>query len=118
MSRNNEQLLTSGNEKALLEQGSVLPTTPTKALKVVEGDYQPFSGIAISCLQFIEHEPCSASLRVSAAKRHGTGLRVSINGRDGRAACFLTNAQQIDELVMRLEKLKVDMFGKSVGVVK
>ena len=106
------------NEKALHEQGLVLPTTPTKALKGVEGDYQPFSGIAISCLQFIEHEPFSASLRVSAAKRYGTGLRVSINGRDGSAACFLTNAQQIDELVMRLEKLKSDMFGACLEVRK
>lgn len=103
-----------GNEKALREQGSsVLPTTPTKALKEVVGDYQSFSEVAISCLQFVEHEPFQASLRVAPTKRQCIGLRVSINGRDGRAACFLTNEQQVDDLIMRLTKLKIDTFGKS-----
>ena len=118
MRNHREMLLPSGNEKALREQGSTLPTTPTKALEEVVGDYQPFSELAIACLQFVDHEPMHASLRVAPAKRYGAALRVSINGRDGRAACFLTNAQQIDDLIERLEKLKEDTFGKNLEVVK
>jgi len=107
-----------GNEKALREQGSILPTTPTKAFEEVVGDYQSFSEVAISCLQFVDQKPMHASLRVAAAERYGAALRVSINGRDGRAVCFLTKGEQVDDLIFRLQKLRGDLFGKCLEVVE
>lgn len=100
-----------GNEKALREQGSsTLPTTPTKALEGVTGDYQAFDNVAIECSQTVDHLPVRASLRVRKAKRDH-GVSISINGRDGRANCLIENEVAIDELIERLQLIKNDLFG-------
>lgn len=96
------------NEKALLEQGSVLaPKTPTKAqLDTVVGDYQPFKDVAIDCLQYLGQTPRNAFLRAGLAQRYGEGIKLSISGREGRAECFLTEVQQVDDLIYRLAELR------------
>lgn len=107
----------TGNEKALREQGQTLQLkTPTKALgKEVSGDYQAFENVAINCMQFVNQQPAHAFLRV-AKSRQQHGVRLSINGRGGRAECVLSNVEQVDDLIYRLEKFKGDMLSK--GIVK
>jgi len=107
----------SANEKALRAPGlPARPTIPPKPLAEVVGDYQSFSDVAIDCLQFVERKPVTAHFRVGRT-RQCIGLRLVISGRDGHSECFLTNAQQIDDLIGRLAKLKIDAFGKKEVVV-
>jgi len=107
-----EQLLPKcGYEKALRKQGSpTLAKTPTSVAKEVVGDYTRWADIAIGCVQFVDGEPVNASLRFGLT-RQCEGLRASIGGRDGRAECFLMSLKQVDEVIERLEILKVMQFG-------
>ncbi|PKF60637.1 hypothetical protein CW745_13990 [Psychromonas sp. psych-6C06] len=104
------------NEKALREQGhSILTKTPTTVVKEVSGDYTRFSDIAIGCVQFLAKEPVKANLRVGQT-RQCNGVRLSISGRAGRAELFLTSPEQVDELVERLEVLKLMQFGRQGAI--
>ena len=105
--------------KALREQGlTTIAKAPTKAQgEVVFGEYQRFNQVAIRAVQFVDQHPVTASCRVMRSHRVN-GVRVAINGRDGRAECFLISEGQIDELVDRLTSLKTELFGKKLGEVK
>lgn len=109
--------LSDGNKKALREQGQILPTTPTKALKEVGGEYTPFADIAINGVQFVEREPVHARLWVGQARDTRDGVRVAIGGRDGRAELFLKSADEVDALINRLNQLRMMQFN-SCEVVK
>jgi hypothetical protein len=106
-------LVSNENEKALREQGqSLLLKTPTKAqLKEVIGDYQAFKDVAIDCVQFFDREPRRASLRVNVCNKPEQGIRLAINGRAGRAYCNFVAAEQVDDLIDRLVKIRADRFG-------
>lgn len=109
-------LMRNENEKALLEQGSVLiPKAPTKAHSdTVNGDYQPCKDVAIDCLQYLGQTPRNAFLRACLADRYGEGIKLSISGREGRAECFLTTTQQVDDLIFKLAHLRKSLARGSV----
>ncbi len=108
--------LTSGNEKALRKQGSsALARTPTTVVKEVIGDYTRFEDIAIGCVQFIDKQPVRAHLHVGKT-RQCNGIRLSVSSRASRTEVFFTSAEQVNELVERLEVLKMMQFGPQ-GVI-
>lgn len=105
------------NEKALGKQGLVITTEQTKAQRDITEDYQSFSEVAIICSQSGRNKLANTMLRVTKSRQQ-LGIRLSINGRDGRSECLLTSVGQIDDLMFRLTKLKNDVFIKSIEVTK
>ena len=82
--------------------GSQLESTRT--VKVIEGEHTCFGDTAISCVQFVDHQPVTAYVRLRK-KQNEMLYRLSISGRDGRAMCSLTRAELdgLNALIVQLQ---------------
>ena len=86
------------------EMGVMGKLESATTVKVVEGEHTRFADTAISCVQFVDHRPVTAHVRLRK-KQNERLYRLSINGRDGRAMCSLTRAElnDLNALIMQFQ---------------